>query len=602
MKKWWILLLTVIMVLCTACAVLSGCSNNGGGSTPKLPSLSDADIEYDNAPQSFRFGITEDRSSYVINKYEGSSNFVEIPAEYNGSQGVLPVTVIASYAFEDCTAQLIKIPNSIITIEDWAFRNCKKLVELEIPNSVTTFGNCLNGCERLTKLTVPFVGKSANDAEHGFIGFNFAAPSWENNANYMPSTLEEINVTGGSILFEGALAYVETVKRLSLPDTLTRIDEHALWYMGGLTDLIIPNNVSRIANGCLNGCKNLINLTIPFVGETLYSTSSSSSHIGHAFAADSGLKNVNYMPDTLRKVVLTKQERLMENAFYGVWYLTDIVLPSSLTEVATSAFLGCDNLKTFASDGVKYLSTPQNKTLLAFKAEKGIETANVAQGCIAIMDNAFSANLSLKSVTIPNSVKSIGAMAFYRNTALENVTIPNSVTSLGKGAFFGATSLKTVNLDAESNLGTVGDNAFYNCSSLQKIVLPRSISTFGRDAFYGCSSLKTVDILDCYRYFCAKFISTYSTPFAGCENLLVGGTAVNNLTVANGIIEIPQFALSNLTCVEKIIMPESVKTVNAWAFYGMTNAQTVTFASAESDVKLKQDYNVFSNAKIEFLA
>ena len=48
------------------------------------------------------------------------------------------------------------IPNSVTTIENWAFGGCNSLTSINIPNSVTTIGNsAFNGCKSLISINIP---------------------------------------------------------------------------------------------------------------------------------------------------------------------------------------------------------------------------------------------------------------------------------------------------------------------------------------------------------------------------------------------------------------------------------------------------------------
>ena len=50
----------------------------------------------------------------------------------------------------------IQIPNSITSIEDEAFYNCKSLKNINIPNSVTSIGYCaFYNCTGLTNIIIP---------------------------------------------------------------------------------------------------------------------------------------------------------------------------------------------------------------------------------------------------------------------------------------------------------------------------------------------------------------------------------------------------------------------------------------------------------------
>lgn len=86
-------------------------------------------------------------SSIAISSYQGSAKDVVIPSEING----LPVTTIKKYAFmklgsifeitfSSSKMRTLSIPNTVTTIEEYAFFESSKLKELTIPDSVTSIG------------------------------------------------------------------------------------------------------------------------------------------------------------------------------------------------------------------------------------------------------------------------------------------------------------------------------------------------------------------------------------------------------------------------------------------------------------------------------
>lgn len=83
---------------------------------------------------------------------KSASGTVTIPAQWNG----LPVTSIHSYAFDNCSGVTkIILPDSIKTIENYAFFSCGML-EISIPASVSTIGaSAFYGCKALKKLPLP---------------------------------------------------------------------------------------------------------------------------------------------------------------------------------------------------------------------------------------------------------------------------------------------------------------------------------------------------------------------------------------------------------------------------------------------------------------
>lgn len=86
-------------------------------------------------------------SSVAISSYQGNAKDVVIPSEING----LPVTTIKKYSFmklgsifeitfSSSKMRSLTIPNSITTIEEYAFFESSKLKEVTIPSSVTSIG------------------------------------------------------------------------------------------------------------------------------------------------------------------------------------------------------------------------------------------------------------------------------------------------------------------------------------------------------------------------------------------------------------------------------------------------------------------------------
>ena len=136
--------------------------------------------------------------------------------------------------------------------------------------------------------------------------------------------------------------------------------------------------------------------------------------------------------------------------------------------------------------GFKYSFIPYADVELPSEDENG-------SPIVAIKDNAFAENASLKSVVIPSSYREIGLNAFAKCTALETVTVSDGVEKICDNAFADCTALKTVNFSGNS-LREIGPAAFINCSLLTSALLPDSVAELGMRAFAECSALAEVNI------------------------------------------------------------------------------------------------------------
>lgn len=147
----------------TACG--SSGSNGGAASSGSSSSSAETKPDSSSASSSSSSSSSSDTGSSLLeirklNNAEAcvyrcqksASGTVTIPAQWNG----LPVTSIHSYAFDNCSGVTkIILPDSIKTIENFAFFSCGML-EISIPASVSTIGaSAFYGCKALKKLALP---------------------------------------------------------------------------------------------------------------------------------------------------------------------------------------------------------------------------------------------------------------------------------------------------------------------------------------------------------------------------------------------------------------------------------------------------------------
>ncbi len=261
------------------------------------------------------------------------------------------VTSIGSSAFKDCTGLTsITIPDSVTSIGDYAFMACTGLTSITIPDSATSIGDyAFSNCTGLTSITIP--------------------------------------------------------------DSVTSISDYAFDDCTGLTSITIPDSVTSIGSSAFSGCTGLTSITVPFVGASAMGTSD--THFGYIFGASSNdyepPSNVDYVPSSLREVVITGGTSIDIWAFYGCTSLRSVTISDSATSIGGCAFEECS----------------------------GLISITIPDGVTWIADESFSYCTSLTSITIPDSVTEIGYRAFNNCTGLKTVYYKGTQTKWDAISFWG---------------------------------------------------------------------------------------------------------------------------------------------------------------------
>ena len=232
-----------------------------------------------------------------------------------------------------------------------------------------------------------------------------------------------------------AFLYYFYLTSLSLPNSLTTIENSAFAYCSGFTgDLIIPNSVVTIEESAFFTCYS-------FDGDFVIGNSVTT--IGdYAFNSCDGLHGVLNIPSSV--------ESRGSIAFRYCNFSGMTVDP------ANPVFDSRDNCNAI-------IVTETNELIL------GCVNTVIPNTVTAIGDDAFC-GLALTSIDIPNSVTRIGDGAYaFCFSATGDLTIPNSVEFIGVGAFTQCTGLNGTLTIGES-VKFIGDYAFRKCGGFTAAV------------------------------------------------------------------------------------------------------------------------------------
>ena len=171
----------------------------------------------------------------------------------------------------------------------------------------------------------------------------------------------------------------------------------------------------------------------------------------------------------------TSNDVLGPYAFSDCPCLTNLTLPSGVTEIGDFAFRNC----------------------------KGLTSLTLPSGVTKIGRCAFWDCYGLTSLTLPSGVTEIGIYAFSGCSGLTSLTLSSDI-SIGGSAFKGCSGLKTVsfciNDDLETYLTKGHSYIDVDCAikyylggeEITSIVIPSNVTTLGEYAFQSCSTLQSV--------------------------------------------------------------------------------------------------------------
>ena len=320
------------------------------------------------------------------------------------------------YKFNRVTVPAKYNGKDVTVISAYAFRYLYSLLEVNIPDSIEVIevGTAFSGCTSLENINIYKTGK-VGARYFSVDGVLFAHDDAGTEVSLFPQGKK------GEFV---------------VPDDIVRIPQKAFINITGLTNIIIPASVNYIGKSAFYGCTALENVVF--------------------LEAKDG-QEANLVIDSY--------------AFQKCRLLSEVNLPSHLTEFNSEAFTGCVNLQNIniANGNAKYSSVD------------GMVT-NAAGNEIIYCPTAKSG-----AVRIPASVDSIGAEAFMYCDKLNEITFSSTISTIGTNAFYGCSSLRKITFEGSPDASetTIGESAFARCYALSNVVFQENsnVVNIGTQAF-----------------------------------------------------------------------------------------------------------------------
>ena len=486
----------------------------------------------------FELAYDYDEVSYAVSDCdENASGELVIPSEYNGK--------------------------SVTEIDDSAFKDCKAITSVTIPDSVTSIGyDAFENCNP----DLVIIGSTYSTA-HDFAvrkSFKFSSNGTVDPFRY------ELNEDGESYTLshcsEALQGEVEVVKEYN-GKPVTRIGYSVFKDRKAITSVTIPDSVTSIEYDAFENC----NPDLVIIGST-YSTA-------HDFAVRKSFKfssngtvdpfryelnedgesyTLSHCSEALQGDVEVAKEyngkpvtRIGNSAFPFCKGITAITIPGTVKSIAADSFLYCTELKSvkiqegvieiwsrafWMCDKVESIELPDSLVVVGYQGVYGgspfYNTAyennpdnwqdgvlyignhliatkeaevpadyKIKEGTKTISGYAFSGCENLKSISIPESVVSIGPRAFDESGVKnDRSNWENGVLYVGKHAVSSDKTLVPSDLKIKEGTVSISGLAFENCNSINTVHIPNTVKYIGHSAFLECFSLGTAYIPESVTY------------------------------------------------------------------------------------------------------
>lgn len=210
------------------------------------------------------YTLINNETEYEVSGRSLAVSTVIIPKTFKG----IPVTTIAKNAFaNNANITSVQLPESIITIKDFAF-NFTKINTITIPKSVKTIGS--NAFSQSIFKSIIFEEKSSL-VSLGTMAFRYC------------DELEEITLPNGVVKIESQLfQHCEKLKKIYFSDNITSIESHAFDDCILLKEISLPSKLTYIGDFAFQNCETLTTITIP----------KSVNEIGVGAFADAGFNTI----------------------------------------------------------------------------------------------------------------------------------------------------------------------------------------------------------------------------------------------------------------------------------------------------------------------
>ena len=508
--------------------------------------------------------------------------------------GLGGVTKINKRAFANCTGlKEITLPAGLTQIGEIAFRECTNLESVimqgdtppTLSDPTDVFQRCYFVSNKVKGIKVPegtakaykeawtkwadYITDGTDGTEDEFlasgtdwtldkdgkltIASDIGMENWEGDENHSDNKkkIKTVELLDGVTFIKWNALAESSLTDITIPSSVTKIEDHAFTGSGSLTNITIPESVTTIGASAFRFCRSLESVTM----------------LGEIPAAIDGnvFGSCKFETDGTKGIKVPKGTAEIYKATWTEWadYITDETdgtedEPENWGEGWTLYKSGKLTIESAAGmKAWKSLGWPNEYSKKIFSVEIKMNEDDPIK---SIERRVFEGYPNIANVTIAGSVESIEEYAFYECFGLKAITIPDSVSSIGRYAFAYCSELESATIpDSVTN---IGDYVFSECSSLSEVTIPSGLTSIGNGMFRKCSSLTGITIPD-------GVTSIGEWSFDGC-------TSLTGITLPSVVTDIKWGAFRGCAGLTGITIPARVTSIGHMAFQNCEGLETVT--------------------------
>ena len=320
--------------------------------------------------------------------------------------------------------------------------------------------------------------------------------------------------TGVTTIGSYAFSECSNLTKISLPRSIVTIESYA-FANTSLASIHIPVNVNYISQSCFDKSDELVNISIE-LGNVTYIAEN------NCIYTNAGSTLYIIAPGLTEYIMRDETQKLQDpdSIFRYASKLKKITINSTIDFEGRWFMYGLPDLIE--------VTGPENHPICSF-----------VDGCVFNKDVTellycpSGKNYTLED--LPETVTVLGKYAFVQNRHLSSFIVPDRITNIGTWCCYRTPITKVV---IPTNCSLTGDNNFGQCDSLVDV------------------DLRTTNI-------------SATAIFDSCDIL-------ENVTLPNGLTQIPKGMFGNCKNLKSVIIPESVTSIGNETFYNCTSLPMIT--------------------------